>query len=250
MKTKIQVLAVIALVALAGCGGNIKDWAEETFYQSNAYKDDKKVIKRYLRGMRLYDQFTTLGIFDALWLSDEVRTLYANIACRITGKDEETTLSFLKRQISANSFYIAFYVLTLHDSSLIATPPLWTMYLEIDGKKYIPSEIKTVELPFEYIDFFGSRMSKHKQPYEVKFDRKDMQDQDILKDKKVMKLFFSTPCHYDSMVWYLDAAGNATSELAKTSPALVDKSYKKEKNKTRVKPQNEFIETDVTNAEL
>ena len=97
-KQQLKILSVLGVLLLSGCAGNnIKDWAEETFYQSNAYKDDLTVVKRYLRGIRLYDQFTTLGIFDALWLSDEVRTAYSNIACRMTGKDEEASLTFLRR---------------------------------------------------------------------------------------------------------------------------------------------------------
>lgn len=250
MKIKsLKILLLLGVLLLSGCAGNnIKDWAQETFYQSNVYKDDLAIAKRYLRGMRLYDQFTTLGIFDALWLSDEVRTVYSNIACRMTGKDEEASLAFLRRQISANTFFISFYVLSLDEVCLTTTPLLWTLYLDIDGKKYVPAEIKMIELPFEYEDFFGNRLNKHKQAYEVKFDRKDAQEKDILEGKMMMQLFFSTPRHYDSMVWYLDPEGKATDQLRKTEPALVEKPYKKRRAGRRMDPQTEHERQDVIDA--
>ncbi len=215
MKARQQMfLAMGGLVLLSGCViGNLTDWADDTFYQSQTYKEDEAVVKRYLKGIRLYDQFETVAIFDALWNSDEVRTVYSRLYAKVMGKDEESELAFLKRQLSADTYSIAFYVLSPTSIPLTVTPPTWVVYVEIDGKRYLPAEIKVAELPGEYVMFFGKRLTAHKQPYEVKFDRKDSEGNDILIGKKMIKLFFSNPRYFGSVGWQLDEQGHVTDQV-------------------------------------
>ncbi len=189
------------LFLLPGCGGNIKDWADETFYQGKNHNDYEKTVKPFLKGIRLYDQFDTLAIFDALWLSDTARTAYAQMYAKMTGKCEDAYIDFLRRELSANTYFVSFYVLSPHSIALTDLPPLWAVHAEIDGKKYLPVEIKLVELSAEYTGFFGKRINNHKDAYEIRFDRKDSDGHDILEDKQEIKLFFSNPRFYGVMSW-------------------------------------------------
>ncbi len=209
-----KVLRSVALSAiilmLPGCGGNIFDWGKEAFKQGENYDTSKRqVVNDYIRSLRMYDEFTTLGIFDVMWLSDEVRTVYAQVYATMLGKDEDAEKTFLRRQLKANEHYISFYVLSTSYVPLTIKPTQWAVYLELDGKKYLPFEVKAVELPVEYITFFGSRMTRHKHPYEVRFDRKDSNGNDLLSPEKphAMKMFFSNPKHYGSINWDIREQG-------------------------------------------
>jgi hypothetical protein len=192
------------LLLLPGCGGNILDWADETFYQGKVHKDYEKAVKPFLKSVRLYDQFDTLAIFDGLWLSDSVRTAYAQVYAKMMGKSESEYVDFLRRELSANTYFVSFYVLSMKSIPLTEIPPLWAVHLEVNGKKYLPAEIKCVELSAEYASFFGKRMNNHKEAYEIRFDRKDVEGADIIEGKHEMKLFFSSPRHYGVMQWNID----------------------------------------------
>lgn len=224
MKSKQRMcLGVGGLALLAGCGGigNVTDWADKTFYQSQTYAENDPLVKKYLRGIRLYDQFETIAIFDVLWNSDEIGGLYARMYSKMMGKDEEGERAFLRRQLSANTYYMTFYVLSMNEYSLIAIPPTWVMYIEVDGKRYLPSDIKVFELPGEYIRFFGKRITKHKQSYCVKFDRKDANGKDILTGAKTIKYVFSSPHYFGCVGWELDEQGNAIDKVLPDRPPVV-----------------------------
>jgi hypothetical protein len=212
------------LFLLPGCGGNIVDWADETFYQGKMHNDYEKAVKPFLKGVRLYDQFDTLAIFDAIWLSDTVRTAYAQVYAKMIGMDEDGYIDFLRRELSANAYFVSFYVLSQKSIPLTDIPPLWVVHLEIDGKKYLPAEIKAVELAAEYLGFFGKRVNNHKEPYEIRFDRKDAEGVDILEGKREIKLFFSSPRHYGVMSWQIDEDGKVILPLS----ALIEEEKKEE----------------------
>jgi len=215
MKGNLQVcITVTGLLLLSGCAiDNLTQWADDTFYQSQRYTQDEETIQKYSKSIRLYDQFETVALFDALWNSDEIRTLYARLYATKMGKDEDGYLAFLRRQLSANLYTISFYVLSTRDICLTVTPPVWVVYLEIDGKRYLPSDVKLAEPPMEYVRFFGKKISNHKQMYEVIFERKDADGVDILAHAQVVKLFFSSPSYFGCVGWHLDEQGNATSQM-------------------------------------
>ncbi len=208
MKKQLCVMMSIAsLLVLSGCGGNVVDWAGVTFNQGESYKKDQTVVKKHMKSIRLYDQLNTIAMFDVLWLSDEMRSLYTDYYCRALGKNEEGKLAFLRRQLSANNYFISFYVLSLNEIPLTLLPPVWVMYLEIGDKKYTPSDVKIAELPFEYRSFFGTLCNNHKTSYEVKFDRKDAAGNDVLAGHDHMKLMFSSADYFGSVTWYFNDAG-------------------------------------------
>ncbi len=203
MKLQLRSLLAVSVVLLSGCGG-VKDWVNETFSQGKLHKEDKKVIDSYIRSLKIYDQFETVALFDVIWTSNKIRTLYANTYASMHGRSQEVRKTFLRRQLKANDHFVSFYVLSTHEIPLNEKPPTWVTYLNIGDKKYAPVEVKTVELAPEYILFFGSRLSKHKRPYEIRFDRKDTEGKDILEGATTMSLVFSGPRHYSSVKWAVE----------------------------------------------
>lgn len=234
MKQIVGISVILSLLLLPGCGGALVDYAKQTFPQGNEYKNQKALIKDYFRSINIYDQFDTLALFGALWLSDEIRTLYSDIYADMLGKDPEARDTYLRRQLKANDHFVSFYVLSNNKVSLSERPFPWALYLEIDGKKYSPSEVKSVELSVEYKMLLGKRLNQHKQAYEVKFDRNDPTGNDILSSgtAHTMKFFFSGPSRYAFAQWDIDQEGKVRLKKNKkqspiTSPKAVSKKNKK-----------------------
>lgn len=178
--THIHALASIVLLFLLPSCGRIIDWGERTFEQAPSLNTDISQAQKYIRSITMYDQLTTAARFDVLWLSDGVRTNYANLHALKYGKTEEQRKIFLRRQLEENNHFIIFYILSSYDNTLGDIGSEWTVFLNIDDKNYAPIEIKAVELVPEYIYIFGKKYNRFKMAYSVKFDAQDINDQFLI----------------------------------------------------------------------
>ena len=237
MNQIIKLSALLALFLLPGCGGTLVDLAKENLTQGKEYKSYQKKTKHYIRKISMYDQFNTVGLFDALWLSDEMRTMYANVNADMHGKAIDVKHAFLRRQLKENNHFLSFYVLSTHNNPLSVKPVPWAMHLQIDGKKYTPFEVKAVELVPEYKMFFGSLYNKHKTAYEVRFERNDANGADILKEGNPhsMKLYFSNPSYFACATWNVDTIGKSIAVRGRPPlpPSVKSKGSKKHKKRKR-----------------
>jgi hypothetical protein len=173
---KINIIYIITmLVLLPGCGRWV-DWGNRTFEQTPTVNSPVAVAQKYIRSVTSYDQLTTTARFDVLWLSDDVRTNYADLYALKFAKTDEQKKTFLRRQLEENNHFISFYVMSLYDQPLGETNNDWNLFLTIDDKNYSPIEIKSVELAPEYMHIFGKKYNRFKVPYSVKFDAKDIDD--------------------------------------------------------------------------
>src|SRR5579863_6579148 len=173
---KINIVYIITmLVLLPGCGRWI-DWGHRTFEQTPTINSPVAAAQKYIRSVTSYDQLTTTARFDVLWLSDDVRTNYADLYALKFAKTDEQKKTFLRRQLEENNHFISFYVLSLYDQPLGETNNDWNLFLTIDDKNYSPIEVKSVELAPEYMHIFGKKYNRFKVPYSVKFDAKDIDD--------------------------------------------------------------------------
>ncbi len=179
MKIRTWLSCFIMLFLMPGCG-RVIDWGTKTFEQAPSLNASIIQAQKYIRSITLYDQLTTRARFDALWLSDEVRTNYANLYALKFGKTEEQKKVFLRRQFEENNHFISFYVLSAYEYPLGDNNSEWTLFLDIDGKHYAPIEVKSIELSPEYLYIFGKKYNKFKVPYSVKFDAKDINDQHLI----------------------------------------------------------------------
>jgi len=174
--TYINIFSCLVILLLLPNCGRVIDWGKRTFVQTPTIHADIKNAQSYIRSVISYDELSTRANFDVLWLSDEVRTMYANLYALKFGKTEEQRKIFLRRQLEENNHFITFYVLSLYEHPLGDTNSDWTLFLTIDDKNYSPIEIKAVELAPEYIHIFGKKYNRFKVPYSVKFDAKDIND--------------------------------------------------------------------------
>ena len=138
--------------------------AKTEFPQGSEHKDKREMVHNYVRTAKVYDQFKTQAIFDAIWLSDEARTVYTELYSKRRGKDNGACEALLKRQLEENHHWISMYVLadirhktnvSLHDKNA-----LWTLCLEAkNGERVEPISVKEVEVEPEYQSIFGHRFN-------------------------------------------------------------------------------------------
>jgi hypothetical protein len=139
-----------------------------------------------------------------MWLSDSIRTAYAQLHTKRMGKDDSQYKAVLRRQLEENNHYIEFYVLSTHEVKLGTPESYWSLFLQIDGKDYIPFEIKEVELPTEYQQFFGKRWNRFKVPYMVKFRIENENEQPIITDlTESLSLFVRSAEKEHAFTWNL-----------------------------------------------
>lgn len=204
----------ILFIMLPGCG-RLVDWGKKTFNQGQEGEGINKRVRDYIRSVKVYDQFTTRGIFDAMWLGDEVRAAYADLYAYRQGKSDEHTKAFLRRQLEENKLFIAFYVLSLYEVPLGDPSSEWTIIMKINDKEFTPCEIKKIELPHEYRIFFGDKFNRFKEAYMVKFNAKNMDEEFILTpETSCIELLFRALDRRVSLCWELDAEGRVIGKSA------------------------------------
>src|SRR5690606_26100571 len=105
-------IMLVGPVFLGGCT-RIVDWGRSSFYQGENIILSQ-APESYIRSVVIYDQLRTVAIFDALWLSDVVRSAYTDAYALKRGKSWEQKQLFLRRQLEENNHFISFYVLSNH----------------------------------------------------------------------------------------------------------------------------------------
>ncbi len=206
MKHKIHnlIIASLALGGLSGCG-RVVDWAKDTFYQGKELEEYTAVPRAHTRSVIVYNQFTTAGRFDALWLSDKVRTDYADLYAFKLGKSVEQKKAFLRRQLEENNHFISFYVLSSYGLPLGNKDDQWALFLKIDDNAFAPIEIKAVDLSPEYQLFFGKKFNRFKIAYLVKFNAQDLNDRYLIEQNtKKIELYFRSVEKEVILTWSFD----------------------------------------------
>lgn len=203
---------IVCIMFLTGCGRLI-DWGTSRFYQGNSFKIDLDAVKEHIRWATVYDQFTTVAMFDALWLSAVVRTAFAREHAFREEKSDEHYKAALRRQLEELNHVITFYVLSIHEINLGDPLSEWAVFLMIDGRRLDPIEIKSVDLPYEYQIFFGNRLTQFKDSYSIKFDAKDMDDKPYLTpERHIIQLYFRKFDKEVILQWKIDESGSIIPE--------------------------------------
>jgi len=165
-------------VLLPGCC-RMADWHKNTFYQGEPVEQFAAAAQPYIRSLYLYDQLSTVALFDALWLSDAVRTAYVSTYALKTGKGDEFRTNFLRRQIEENKHFITFYLLSSR-AHLDEKDAVWSFSLRVKDRLYTPLDIRVIDLNQEYSSFFGRRYNHFKTVYEIKFNALTTEEKPIL----------------------------------------------------------------------
>lgn len=200
-----RVWALLSLCAvLSGC--RYKTWGESVFSQGCKLDRFQEATCQFLRTVHLYDQFTTVGNFEILWLSNEVRTVYSKLYAQQHCYNGERYKVFLRRQLEENNHYITFYVLASipHSRGAMLTDENteWAICLEIDGVSYTPTRIKTIELKPEYKHLFSRAYTHFKTPYIITFEARDVEGNPLIHATgQTIRLHFNTIGKTDFAEW-------------------------------------------------
>lgn len=138
---------ILLVIFLPGCTRIFK-WGKSEFNQGCPVNND---LKRNIKTIKVYNQFSTLGIFDVLLLP---------VDCE----------NYLK---SKTTFYILAYAPRTDLKPLNADPDNswgWNLKLCFDGKEYHPSKLRCFNMPAIYQFYFGKQYSRFKTSYIVQFD--------------------------------------------------------------------------------
>lgn len=210
MKQKLltRMLLIFALFTFVGCHRYIR-WFKKGVDQGCKIETCYACVQPYIRAARVYDQITTLGLFDAMWLSDHVLQSYVCAYAAKHGFDQKKRARFLAQQREEHSPYISFYLLAVvyGDSGVLLTDenPLWTVQLKVGDNYFHPAKIKIVEVPHEYYYFFGKRMTVFKKQYLLQFNKFDAHNVPLINaSTQSFELVLRRVGRKTNMVWCLD----------------------------------------------
>lgn len=198
--------SIFLLLLVSGCS-RYAGWVQEVFYQGNRVPTFLPSTKKYVRSLHVYDYLTTLAHFDALWLSDDIRTIYVGLqaqnSCLNTCQKEALCTRECAKNDTKTTFIILAWVKGATNTELTDECPLWSMCLSVDCKCYQPCSIKICDLCPEYVAMFGRIFTRFKTAYVVQFDI----GQDALEDAGSFELRFNKIGLQTSVSWCLDSAG-------------------------------------------
>ena len=213
---KIYVLFIIFVTILfSGCYRMI-DWGKQRFYQGCKIDACLTVPREHIRTTRVYDQFSTVGIFNAMWLSDAVLKSYTKLHAEKYALNECAEYNFLERQRANNRDLLSFYVLA-YDPNATTSPfepdrgkeAAWTIYLKIEERAYEPVFLKELdELEPEYELFFGKDLTNFKTIYLVQFSALDCDGNPLIySDTRSIVLCLNSIKVHAALVWKINQDG-------------------------------------------
>lgn len=204
MKSVNKIFLIQLLLFLLPSCGRIIDWGKESFYQGEDLKSFTDQVVPDIRSVTIYDQLETKASFEVLWLTDQVRTAYAELHAMRYSKDADALNAMLRRQLEENNHFITFYLLSTHEVKLGDPESHWSFTLKVDEQEYQPMEIKEIELPYEYQIFFGKRWNRFKVPYVIRFRAEDLEENEIINEQTMrVSLMARSALKEHDFVWQL-----------------------------------------------
>lgn len=217
VKTIFSFSFLICLMLLfSSCGVKYYNIVKTETPQSPNQPTVREVAMRYVKSQTVYNQFETLAVFDALWLSDEVRKAYVDIYSNKHGLTQGAKDSMLKRNLEENNHWVTFYVLAdVRDRThptLSDKDSAWSLYATHGAVSVEPETIKEVELECEYQMFFGrGRFVPSKAAYIVKFPATEfLKQQSPLTD---VKLIIGSVLKKAEFVWDKECMGKTNQKV-------------------------------------
>lgn len=206
----------IIILFLSGCGGHNRyvAWLNDVFYQGQKLPMEEGVAQQYVRSEHIYSQFSTLAHFSAIWLSWEMRMLYANVHARTHCLSSEEYQRIVQHQKEEHDRYIVFYLAASlpkrhYSTSLTQEDVDWSLCLSINGITYQPTVLQEVDLEPEYKMFFGDAYTHFRTSYIVKFPARDEHDAPLITpNTQSLCLLLNRADRRGTVHWLLDRHGN------------------------------------------
>jgi hypothetical protein len=193
------------IIIFPGCSQRLINWGKKRLNQGCKIENYECLAYQYIRTTKVYDQFRTMGIFNAMWLSDIVRKAYVNVHCQKFVLSEDVYRNLIELEESKNKKTIAFYILVWYPrwcgAEFDKPNSRWLVFLKVGDKAYTPRIIKRIELPCEYVIFFNKLYNNFKRSYYVEFDALDDHGDKILNYKEDMVLCLRSYDRITYMRW-------------------------------------------------
>lgn len=177
------------------------------FPQGEDTPDLYEVSHDYLRSITIYDQFTTLAVFDALWLSPTVEAVYTDLYNKRRGKVGEEVKAAEAEQEKDHEEHIAFYLLAdvraKVNKEMQEPNAYWTVALENNqGNRLEAASIKLMrDLDPEYQLLFRTRFNLFKNVYLVKFPKSEV-ERLFFKRGEPLTMLLSSPVKNIRLSWH------------------------------------------------
>ena len=210
---RIILLPLMLIFLLPGCVNQYTNWAKRTFPQGCELEQYECCVEPFLKRVKLYDQFQTLGIFDVLWLANPVRKAYVDLTAEKYCKSEREYEKLLHDELAKNHDLITFYLLIEKEYTIRGLKELgdqddamWGVCLEIDDTVLHPIALEKIDLSPEYRTLFGERVRSYKnrlkQAYRISFDAYGVPGQPFIhEDADRMKLVLNTTTKQVCVEW-------------------------------------------------
>ena len=176
VKNIIKVIGMLAVIAMS-FSGCIKYYrlSKTEFPQGDKREDKREQVSEDIQSVAMYDQFSTKGFFDVMWLTPNVRRAYVDSYCNrrgIVGKEREAFAAEYEGKFEGKAIFCVLADVRERDHNLLTEKdPEWTMHLEFEkDKRVTPSKIIKLELDPEVKKMFGHHYSHFKKSYQVEFD--------------------------------------------------------------------------------
>lgn len=160
VKTKHYLLLFLISIFLPSCR-RIINWGKGTFNQGCNLEEPLKEYRDQVRSVHVYDQLSTLGIFDAIVLTPDLVDYYNKI--------ENKKLNF-----SGTAFFVLAFADRTDYKPLNADSTnewRWSVSMMHNDKKFERKYQKCIKLPAEFQFLFGKKWSRFKSAYLVEFDK-------------------------------------------------------------------------------
>ena len=199
---------ILSLIFLPGCWRAV-DWAKSNFYQGTCIEQCIQV-DQYIKSVRVYDLLSVRATFDALWLSDAVRTAYVDLHTMRYGKSDAERDALVRSQLAENNQYISFFILSSYEVQLIGDNLEWGVFLRIHDHNGLittltPVEFKEIDLVPEYRAFFGKICNQFKVVYLVRFSVCNKEGRSLFAaGVHKMALYFRSMNKEVQLVWQLE----------------------------------------------
>lgn len=215
----------ILLLFLPSCQ-RIVNWGKVTFNQGcRIWPSGAQKAREYLRSVKVYDQITTVGTFDALLLTEESIKFYVKLYTNKFNFTDKEKIDLKNKELSKLDNVIAFYVLVWQPSKCGETfekeDAYWKVRLDTDLGMFLPNKIKKIELPCGYNLIFDKRFNKFQKAYYLEFNRFDSNNTDILKSSGRLTLCFSSLMRKTFLNWSF-ANGNVIPEVYNSCAQDID----------------------------
>jgi len=165
------------LLFLSGCVG-YHDLIPQEFpqhkHRASFWQEAQELAQQNLKFVRIYDEFTTIALFDFLRCSDEIAVASANIKCDREGVTPKVRQKILMQALANNQedfkFLLQADVRNNVQQDLDKKNSPWTFCLVTqDGQKIKPTRIDRIKHTDITKQMFGKSYSHFKQLYQLVF---------------------------------------------------------------------------------